>query len=97
VFLVLFSKLRRGVGKGEGRYYALEGWKGVREGVLLCDVCSVLFFREQLFNNLKIGFVSEVLKNKEVVSCVCRSHIHNFILYVYMAHVSNATGCTPQR
>jgi hypothetical protein len=35
---------------------------------------------------------SEILKNKEVVSCVCGPHIYNFILYV-----SNATGCTPQR
>jgi hypothetical protein len=39
---------------------------------------------------------SEVLKNKEVVSCVCEPHIYNFILYVYIVYVSNATGCTPQ-
>jgi hypothetical protein len=42
---------------------------------------------------------SEVLRNKEVVSCVCGLRIYNFILYsfVYIVYVSNATGCTPQR
>jgi hypothetical protein len=40
----------------------------------------------------------EVLKNKEVVSCVCGSHIYiySFILYVYIVYVSNATGSIPQ-
>jgi hypothetical protein len=40
---------------------------------------------------------SEILKNKEVVSCVCGPHIYTFILYVYIVYVSNTAGCTPQR
>jgi hypothetical protein len=30
---------------------------------------------------------SEVLRNKDVVSCVCRPHIYNFILYVYIVYI----------
>jgi hypothetical protein len=34
---------------------------------------------------------SEVLKNKEVVSCVCGSHIYNFILYVYVVYLNRVS------
>jgi hypothetical protein len=29
---------------------------------------------------------SEILKDKEVVSCVCGSHIYNFILHIYIVY-----------
>jgi hypothetical protein len=55
------------------------------------DIQCVLFRRFSFYCN------TSILKNKEVVSCVCGPHIYNFTLYVYIVYVSNTTGCIPQR